>query len=832
MLGKLLDKRYQISQLLGEGGFGQTFVAEDTKMFDAKCVVKALKPAARDAQTVELAQKLFLKEARLLHELGNHDRIPRLFASFEEEGDFYLVQEYIQGYPLNQELIPNLQMSERDVICLVNDILQPLVYVHQHNVIHRDIKPPNLMRRVDDSKIVLIDFGSVKQIHTQIVEPDGQTKMTVAIGTYGYMPTEQGAGTPELSSDLYAVGMIAIQALTGIIPHKLSRNSDREICWRDRVDSTSEFADFLDKMIRYDCRQRYQSATEALAALEQIIDNNAATPIKSSNSAQELKIPNPSEDRGYTPTVVVENNTSKKTQKEVDSKQTIDILKSPKLRYLASQKSRSGGVVGISIGLSNSTAAIYKDSQIIKLANISSTVNYTAEGSCFAGNDKIEHLPSNVLANIFENFIYFIGRTYDESVDLISQVPYKVAKGSKDRIILECSALNKWFSPEELLTELLCEILNRCEDELNIHITQVVITVPAFLNNILCRESIKSSAEAAGIQVFRILDEALAYGLGGNLANGYLRPDNRTCLVIVADDFYIAGCVLELGGGLVEVLTNFLRYVAPGTFSKPEGEQLVIEAIDDMLRLARINIDRVDVTVLPVKLSKLAAMKAIYYLSLADETKEIIWSKNVTADGAALEAGILAGEVKDILLLDVTLLALGVWTKQGLTKVLLSNTTIPTKKCKLFSCHGGSSQITIPIVEGESDRDRENSIIGIIYFDVDPTHKLSIIELSFDLDHNNILNVTAVNKIDGKSKSLTVLGRKLLSPEETIRLYDDRSLLIRSIEGQAIWHGPGADTTVEIEGFMGVKNDDVYLKIKDSETGIKLSDVEFIDSSA
>ena len=787
MQGQLLDGRYEIEQILGAGGFGQTFIAKDRKMFDAICVVKLLKPASNDDRTLALARRMFAAEARLLHDLGNHDRIPRLFASFEAEQNFYLVQEYIQGYPLSEELIPNTQLPEADVIRLVKDILEPLAYVHQHNVIHRDIKPANLMRRVSDGKIVLIDFGSIKQIQNQVVEPDGYTKMTVAIGTYGYMPTEQGAGTPELSSDLYAVGMIAIQALTGIIPHKLPRNSDREICWRDRVDLTSEFADFLDKMIRYDCRQRYQSASEALAALaalEQIIDNNAATPIKSSNSDRELKISNPPTDRGYTPTMVVEHNSSKETQKEVNSKQTIDLLKSPKLRYLASQTNRSSssGVVGISIGLSNSTAAIHKDGQIVKLANISSSVNYTVEGSCFAGNDEIENLPSNILTNIFENFIYFIGRTYDESVPLISQVPYKVAKGSKDRIILECSVLKKWFSPEELLTELLCEILNRCEDELNIHITQVVITVPAFLTNILCRESIKSSAKAAGIKALKILDEAVAYGLGVNLANGYLRSGNRTCLVIVADDFYIAGCVLELGDGIVEVIANFLRYVAPGTFSKSEGERLVIEAIDDILRLATINIDRVDAIVLPVKLSKLPAMKAIYYLSLADETKEIIWSKNVTADGAALEAGVLAGEVKDILLLNATFLALGVWTKQGLTKVFLSNTTIPTRKSKLFSWNGNLSQITIPIIEGESDRSQENNIIGVIYFDVDPTHKLSVIELIFDIDASNVFNVTAINKIDGNSKSLAVVSPELLSPEETRRLYDDRSLLIRSID--------------------------------------------------
>ncbi len=270
MLGQLLDGRYKVVRVLGAGGFGQTFVAEDTKMFDAHCVAKVLKPAARDAQTLELARRLFSAEARLLHELGNHNQIPRLFASFEEDRDFYLVQEYIEGHPLSQELVPAVQMSEQDVASMINDILEPLAFVHQKNVIHRDIKPPNLMRRSSDGKIVLIDFGSVKQIQNQVVESDGQTKMTVAIGTFGYMPTEQGAGEPELSSDIYAVGMIALQALTGIMPNKFPKGLDREICWRDNVSTSTEFADFLDKMIRYDCRQRYQSAGEALEVLKHL----------------------------------------------------------------------------------------------------------------------------------------------------------------------------------------------------------------------------------------------------------------------------------------------------------------------------------------------------------------------------------------------------------------------------------------------------------------------------------------------------------------------------------------------------------------------------------
>jgi serine/threonine protein kinase len=305
MLGHLLDGRYKIDRVLGAGGFGQTFIAKDIKTFDAICVVKLLKPAANDSQTIDLSRRMFATEARLLYELGSHDQIPRLFANFEEDQNFYLVQEHIQGHPLSEELLPDVQLPEQDVIRLVIDILEPLAYVHQNKVIHRDIKPPNLMRRSSDGKLVLIDFGSVKQIQNQVVESDGQTRMTVAIGTHGYMPTEQGAGEPELSSDIYAVGMIALQALTGIMPYKLPRNSEREICWQENISTSTEFSEFLDKMIRYDCRQRYQSALEALETLRNFSDSNRAECIDltSSSSVSGAVADQPvSEQVLYTPT--------------------------------------------------------------------------------------------------------------------------------------------------------------------------------------------------------------------------------------------------------------------------------------------------------------------------------------------------------------------------------------------------------------------------------------------------------------------------------------------------------------------------------------------------
>ena len=270
---KPLGGRYKIISQLGAGGFGQTFLAQDLHLpSHPQCVVKQLKPQANDASSLETARRLFDIEAQVLYELGNHDQIPRLLAHFEDEREFYLAQELIEGELLTQELVGGQPWSDARVVALLQDILQVLAFVHQQQVIHRDIKPSNLIRRQRDGKIVLIDFGAVKQVSTQVVNrKTGQTK-TISIGTQGYTPKEQLGGNPRYSSDIYAVGIVGIQALTGIHPRRLREDSETgEINWRTSAPQvSSELAAILDRMVRYDFRVRYPTATEALEALQSL----------------------------------------------------------------------------------------------------------------------------------------------------------------------------------------------------------------------------------------------------------------------------------------------------------------------------------------------------------------------------------------------------------------------------------------------------------------------------------------------------------------------------------------------------------------------------------
>jgi CHASE2 domain-containing sensor protein/tRNA A-37 threonylcarbamoyl transferase component Bud32 len=272
MLGTLLNGRYKLLRLLGSGGFGQTFVAEDTQQEREGflCVVKQLKPISRDEMFLTVARRLFLNEVEMLRKLGSHDRIPSLIDKFEEDGQFYLVQELIEGRSLAEEFKIYRTLTEPQVVSLVRNVAEILEFVHQENIIHRDIKPSNLIRRYADGKLVLIDFGAVKELNTHISTEIEPTRLTVGIATEGYGPSEQLAGKPRFNSDLYALGMTAIQALTGLHPSQLPTHPmTGEVIWHDRADVSPWFVDILTKMVRYHFNDRFQSATEVLAALDQ-----------------------------------------------------------------------------------------------------------------------------------------------------------------------------------------------------------------------------------------------------------------------------------------------------------------------------------------------------------------------------------------------------------------------------------------------------------------------------------------------------------------------------------------------------------------------------------
>nr|WP_242018311.1 serine/threonine-protein kinase [Pseudanabaena sp. FACHB-1998] len=303
-MNTILRGHYKIISHLGGGGFGQTYLAEDIDLpKHPTCVVKQLKPISKEPFVLETAKRLFDQEAEILYSLGSHDRIPRLLAHFQEGEEFYLVQEFADGTDLTKEIGHGKRSPEPVAIALLQEVLEILVFVHERGVVHRDIKPANLIRRNRDRKIVLIDFGAVKEIGGLVGDPQGNTNLTIAIGSPGYMPIEQLNGKPRFSSDIYAVGMMIIQAITGADPHLFAENPETaELMWRDGLQGnySPQFLDLLDKMVRYDFRQRYQTAQEALEAIATLpsaehdlptvmnLSSNTATVITGANSVSNM----------------------------------------------------------------------------------------------------------------------------------------------------------------------------------------------------------------------------------------------------------------------------------------------------------------------------------------------------------------------------------------------------------------------------------------------------------------------------------------------------------------------------------------------------------------
>lgn len=293
MPAKVLDGRYKLIKVLGVGGFGRTYISRDMRRPGAPiCVVKQLKPASDDPSFIREARRLFNTEAETLEKLGKHDRIPQLLAYFEEDSQFYLVQEFIEGRSLYDEMKPpqpeaiesesentpkdninsnsgpkrERQLPESEVVSILQDMLHVLEFVHAEGVIHRDIKPENLIRRKSDGKLVLIDFGAVKALQesgSKLETTNGESRFTVTIGTPGYMPSEQCAGRPTFSSDIYAVGMLAIKALTGFNPTDLPTDPESgEVVWRNQAKVSNGLAMVLTRMVKYHYTQRYQSTKE------------------------------------------------------------------------------------------------------------------------------------------------------------------------------------------------------------------------------------------------------------------------------------------------------------------------------------------------------------------------------------------------------------------------------------------------------------------------------------------------------------------------------------------------------------------------------------------
>ncbi|MGB8702900.1 MAG: serine/threonine protein kinase [Thermosynechococcaceae cyanobacterium] len=268
----LINGRYQILHPLQDGGFGHTFLAEDTQLPSRRrCVIKQLKPIQNNPEFYRLIQDRFQREAAIQETLGEACQdIPRLYAYFTEGNRFYLVEEWVDGETLSQKVAEVGPFSETTVRRILTDVLAILDAVHSRQIIHRDIKPDNIMLRKRDGKAVLIDFGAVKETMGAILDSKGKTAQSIVIGTAGYMAPEQSAGRPLFVSDLYSLGLTAIHLLTGKSPAELDIDPHSgKIDWRSHAPTLSEtLARTIDKAIQIHPFERFANARAMGQALQ------------------------------------------------------------------------------------------------------------------------------------------------------------------------------------------------------------------------------------------------------------------------------------------------------------------------------------------------------------------------------------------------------------------------------------------------------------------------------------------------------------------------------------------------------------------------------------
>lgn len=260
-----LHQQYRAIRIIGQGGFGRTFLAIDEKD-DSKsvCVIKQFYPQAQGTNNLQKAADLFSQEIKRLDELGRHPQIPKLRAYFTEDNRQYLIQEFINGQDLSQILKSKGKFSEDEVRDVLQQILPVLDFLHQNQVIHRDVKPENLIRRRDGT-LILVDFGAAKHVTTAAISVTG-----TSIGSAGYASPEQVFGKAKPSSDIYSLGVTCIHLLTQIQPFDLFDIGENEWVWRDYLETPvrEELGEILDKMLVQATNKRYQFAREALQDLQ------------------------------------------------------------------------------------------------------------------------------------------------------------------------------------------------------------------------------------------------------------------------------------------------------------------------------------------------------------------------------------------------------------------------------------------------------------------------------------------------------------------------------------------------------------------------------------
>ncbi|BAY97025.1 serine/threonine protein kinase [Tolypothrix tenuis PCC 7101] len=280
-VGTVLQNRYRIIQILGQGGFGRTYLAEDQRRFNELCAIKELIPTTTGTSVWEKTQELFHREAAILYQI-EHPQVPKFRERFEEDQRLFLVEDYVAGKTyraiLSERQAVSQTLTEKEVLQMLRSLLPVLAHIHSRGIIHRDISPENIILRDSDGQPVLIDFGVVKELATRLQSPNSTASVTT-VGKLGYSPSEQmQTGQAYPNSDLYALAVTAIVLLTGREPSELFDENQLTWNWQQWARVNPQFAQVLNRMLNYRPSDRYQNAADVIQALQSVDQASVAIP--------------------------------------------------------------------------------------------------------------------------------------------------------------------------------------------------------------------------------------------------------------------------------------------------------------------------------------------------------------------------------------------------------------------------------------------------------------------------------------------------------------------------------------------------------------------------